>query len=313
METRKPGPQMKAIKNVSARMKHRCRGVYNELGTQNHVQTVLRLGLLYVLFNPPEDSVAVFVSLSLAGLGLLSSSARNVSVLWLAIGAMFYSEICLASDNHDYLFVYWCGLMALVLTGPNKWSEQMVRLHSSILLGLAFSFAVLWKMLLSADYFDGRFFYGTFLFDSRFYHFASAVSLDGGSSITNARVMLRELMNGAMPGNSMVLPVDPSLWNLSIFSTWWTAVVESAIAVCFLFARCSERFRNLRSDLLLYFVWCTYAMAPVAGFGWLVLILGFGQLSDDQKLRRFLYMLSFVLILGYRLLPVSELVRDVSL
>jgi hypothetical protein len=47
----------------------------------------------------------------------------------------------------------------------------------------------------------------------------------------------------------------------------------------------------------------TYGVAPVAGFGWLLAVLGLSQCRQDQILLRSSYVAGFVLILLYAETP----------
>jgi hypothetical protein len=80
--------------------------------------------------------------------------------------------------------------------------------------------------------------------------------------------------------------------------TWWTLLIESAIAITFLAPR---RFAlsKLRDAFLLIFLITTYTSATVVGFGWVLAIMGFAQCSGEAQWRRRLYILAFVLIFLY--------------
>jgi hypothetical protein len=68
--------------------------------------------------------------------------------------------------------------------------------------------------------------------------------------------------------------------------------------------------RVLRHALLLSFCAVTYAFAPVAGFGWLLLAMGLSQCRDPWKLLRVIYVCMFLLVLFYTEVPWAGLLTD---
>ena len=55
----------------------------------------------------------------------------------------------------------------------------------------------------------------------------------------------------------------------------------------------------------------TYAFAPVAGFGWLLLAMGLAQCQDEWTLLRVIYIGMFVLVLFYSEVPWAGLLARV--
>ena len=175
------------------------------------------------------------------------------------------------ADNHIYLLAYWTLAIALALRATDV--SHALSTASRWLLGLAFAFAVLWKVLLSPDYLDGRFFRVTLLTDPRF---AEAAMLIGGLSADELeanRRALDPLPDGAALATPSVVIEPPRLRALAIVSTWGIVLLEVLVAITMLSS--PPRIPvGLRHILLLSFCVITYAFAPVAGFGWLVLVMG---------------------------------------
>jgi hypothetical protein len=75
--------------------------------------------------------------------------------------------------------------------------------------------------------------------------------------------------------------------------------VEGAVAITFLwpFGRMISQWRNAA---LLLFCATTYAVAPVEGFGWLLIAMGITQCDPAWRKTLFLYLAVFLLILFYR-------------
>jgi hypothetical protein len=63
--------------------------------------------------------------------------------------------------------------------------------------------------------------------------------------------------------------------------------------------------------LLLLFCAVTYAFAPVAGFGWLLLSMGTALCRSDQRVLRTAYVGTWLLVLLYSEVPWARAVLDV--
>ena len=88
-------------------------------------------------------------------------------------------------------------------------------------------------------------------------------------------------------------------------STWGVLVIETLVAALMLSrSRLSD---SLRHVALLSFCAVTYAFAPVAGFGWLLLVMGLAQVEARQVWLARLYQLTFLVVLFYDEVPWAEL------
>jgi len=85
-------------------------------------------------------------------------------------------------------------------------------------------------------------------------------------------------------------------------ATVWTVAIEAAVAAAFLWPA-GRGLSRYRDALLLLFCITTFAVAPVAGFGWLLIALGVAQSDLSGQRTRGIYLATFVLILFYRDLP----------
>jgi hypothetical protein len=100
--------------------------------------------------------------------------------------------------------------------------------------------------------------------------------------------------------------VEPTgLRGLALGLTWGGLAIESLIALAFL-APAATRLGRLRHPSLLCFIATIYALAPVAGFGWLLAAMGMAQLDDDQHRLRAAYVAVFVAVLLYAETPLVE-------
>jgi hypothetical protein len=93
------------------------------------------------------------------------------------------------------------------------------------------------------------------------------------------------------------------------FTTWSTLAIETAIAALFLLP-VSPSLQAARHVLLLGFCAVTYAFAPVAGFGWLLLVMGLAVCRTDQRWLGAAYVATYFLILLYSEVPWAGLILD---
>ncbi len=277
-----------------------------------HLEMPLRLTAIALLLRPMGPWFVRPAVLAAAALVLVAPRALRTPAVWAAVSALIVVRIAAdwpLADNHIYLLAYWTLAIALSL-GPPDMSRQLATM-SRWLVGLAFACAVLWKALLSPDFLDGRFFRVTLLTDPRF---AEAALLIGGLSEADLKANRRALVplpDGAALAEPPTVIEPPRLRALAIVSTWGIALLEAAVAVTMLAParRCPAL---LRHALLLGFCLVTYAFAPVAGFGWLLLVMGAAQTDElDVWLRR-AYVATFLAVLFYSEVPWAGLLLDLG-
>lgn len=245
---------------------------------------------------------------ALAILAVLHRPLLRRPGLWLLITlflAAGHLRAWFAVDNHKYLITYWCLALGLSLLASDP--QRALRTNARWLIGLAFLFAVLGK-LLSPDYLSGSFFEGLLLSDGRFFGVASFF---GG-------IPMQELKLGDLARRDLLVfgdlsaPIDlPSSARLGVMAqvlTWWTILIEAAVAVLFLWPedRGPSRWRDAA---LLAFIVTTYPVAPVIGFAWVLAAMG-----TAQSTRRgfpywpVLYVAAYVLVLMSLYFPFARIV-----
>jgi hypothetical protein len=275
--------------------------------------SVLTLTAVILLLRPLDVWwVAPFV-LAAACLSLILRSVRRAPLTWVLVSVLVAIRIVFVwplSDNHIYLLAYWCLAIGLALSGPI--SAATLSASSRWLLGAAFGMAVLWKAVLSPDYVDGRFFRVTLLTDERF---ADASLVFGGLSrdqMAENRTFLEPLPEGAALLEPPAFVEPPRLRAFAAIATWGGLALEALIALLSLIpaeglprrsAAKAGRIQFARHASLLMFCATTYALAPVAGFGWLLATMGLAQCRPDQRTLRGAYVAVFVLILLYSEIP----------
>jgi hypothetical protein len=252
------------------------------------------------------------VVLAAAALVLISPRALRTPAVWATVAGLVAVRIAAdwpLADNHIYLLAYWMLAIALSLRAVD--TSQVLSTTSRWLLGLAFASAVLWKVLLSPDFLDGRFFRVTLLTDPRF---AEAAMLIGGLSeqdLEANRRALAPLPDGAALADPPAVIEPPRLRALAIVSTWGIVLLEAGVALLML-----APWRRIgtwsRHGLLLTFCLVTYAFAPVAGFGWLLLVMGAAQTDEADVWPRRAYVVAFLVVLFYSEVPWAGLLLDLT-
>jgi len=272
------------------------------------VDTALRLTAIALLLRPMGPWFVRPALIAAAALALIYPRALASARLWGAVALLIAFRIAddwPLADNHIYLLAYWALAIALSLRGAAP--PAALAHNSRWLIGLAFACAVLWKAVLAPDFLDGRFFRVTLLTDPRF---GEAAMLIGGLSqeelVANRRA-LSPLPEGAAWQTPPPIVETPRLRALARASTWGILLLEAAVAVAMLASAPAW----IRHALLLVFCLVTYAFAPVAGFGWVLLVMGLTQTSDDDVWLRRLYVATFLVILFYSEVPWAALLLDV--
>ena len=184
------------------------------------------------------------------------------------------------SDNHDYLSALW--FLAVAARSASRDPPGALAHQARRLLGLTFLFATLWKLALSPDFVDGRFFRVTLLTDARFENLAV---LAGGMSWEDWERnddALDELLTAQTPAEESGLVEPPELRRLATLLTLFTGAIEAAIAAAFLW-RPGGRLARARDALLLVFAATTFSFATVRGFGWLLMCLGIAQCEPERR------------------------------
>ena len=77
--------------------------------------------------------------------------------------------------------------------------------------------------------------------------------------------------------------------------TAWTIGLEALIGLGFLVRR-PARLAGIRDYLLLLFIASTYALAPVVGFGWLLVVMGFAQAEGPIRYLHLLYVAALLVL-----------------
>jgi hypothetical protein len=126
------------------------------------------------------------------------------------------------------------------------------------------------------------------------------------------REYLFPLPQGAELVDPPRLVEPPALKRLAHIFTWGSVLIEGAVAFVMLIPL-PVPLRQIRHLLLLGFCVVTFAFAPVAGFGWLILVMGLAQCDPNQRRMRAAYFIAYLLVLLYSEIPWVQLLYNVSL
>ncbi len=222
------------------------------------------------------------------------------AVLVFLVAANFYDRFLI--DNHKYLMTYW--VLAIFLASMNQdpaARDRILAFNGRILLGLCFGFAVFAK-LISSDYLHGGFFRYTLLFDGRFASFTWLATGIDRFALADTKAAAHDLRTAYVLGTDIRQVSIVSSTRLSIlvwFMTCWTMVIESSIAVAFLWPGTNKVFEWGRRYLLWIFLISTYSVALVSGFAWTLTVMGLAQLPKSHARFRIIYILLVAVVLQF--------------
>lgn len=276
----------------------------SELAGMDAFDLSLRLTLLDLLLRPVGDVTVRPLTIAFAALGLLITGQLRSKLIWVPLAVLTGLRVLLdwpLPDNHAYLLFYWCLAVTIALFSRD--SKRCLAFNGKFLIGLAFAFALLWKAVLSGDFMDGRFFSIAMLTDPRFETFTeSLLSLDD-YEMDSLILFVEQHIDGELPARGSDIPaLPPKLHLVSEILTYWTVLIESAVAILFLIPS-RIGVSRLRDAFLILFCVTTYSVATVEGFGWLLIAMGVSQSGERREAVRYLYIAAFLLILVYSYLP----------
>jgi hypothetical protein len=280
-----------------------ARGVVAVLLAADAADLAGRLCLLALLLHPVGDERVRPALLALCALGLLAPPALRSAWLWLGLAGLAGARVLLdwpMSDNHAYLLGYWC--LAFAVSACSRERGAALARNARLLVGLTFAFATLWKVGLSPDFMDGRFFRVSLVTDGRLDAFGRLAGGLDPERFSEIRGFLVQHVDGRLAPPVEVPDLPERYVGVAWAATLGTATLEAALAVTFLWPARSRR-TPLRHALLLLFCATTYAVAPVEGFGWLLVSMGVAQCGPEERGARLGYLTAFGAILAFAALP----------
>ncbi len=242
------------------------------------VELCSRLTLMLLVLYPPTGGFTRPALLALALVAALSSRLRGNAVFWLVVTLVVVQSNLsnwTTADNHKHLLGYWCLALACCRISPDP--NRALAEGARWLLVAVFGWAVLWKVI-SPDFLDGSFFHATLLTDDRFKAIATALGDYGPTMIEQNDTARDALIAFGGDLQSVTLATNSRIAHLASFFTISAIVLELAIACLFSMPRARIGAVRAGADAaLVLFLVTTYAVAPVAGFGSTLAILGLAQ------------------------------------
>ncbi len=279
-----------------------------QLSQKNTADISAQLTLLTLLFTQVGNAFTRPFILSLAAVGLLSTQLRKQSLLWLSLffltGYRVIDQWPMA-DNHAYLLALWC--LTVFLYVYRESSPRILANNARILIGLVFLLASFQK-LSAADYLNGTFFRYLFLTDDRFEDFAILFGNISYQQIDDARKLLDAYQFSPALSHGEIVPQSAEFHVLAIIATWWNVLDQVIVACCFLSPINSLLYKS-RDFVLLVFCITTYAVAPVPGFGWLLISMAIAQCESGPRVY-IAHFITFFLILFYYQVHWAKLLVD---
>jgi hypothetical protein len=279
-----------------------------DLGRGDAPQLAARLTLLTLLLSPIGALDLRAWVLALAAAGLLAPRLASSPALWLALAALAALRVVgdwPMSDNHAWLLAIWCLALALAFRDADP-GERLAR-DARVLVGAVFALATLQKALISPDYLDGTFFRWLLATDARFESLGELLGRDAADLARTRAFLDGPLGEARVPDAAFV--ETPALRIAAQVLTWATLAIEAGVALAFL-APARRVPAALRDGALLAFCAGTYAIAPVAGFGWLLLSMGVAQSGGPRS--RWLHLAAFALLVFHREVPWFELLARLA-
>ena len=254
---------------------------------------------LVVVFGFDDASFRIASQLALLAV-LLHRPLLGNPVLWAilaSVGTLTLVQQWYAADNHKYLLVYWLWVMMLASLYEERRSDLLL-FNARFFLVFIFLGAALQKYL-SARYMSGEMFEVLLLLDERFRAFGHLVGID--KSLADAAVLSFATLKSPLTeviDNQILLPATDRSRLVAVAITWYDLLVQVVIGALFLANR--RRCDLIAHTALLFFIFTTYLPAPVFGFGWTLVILGFTLTKDRLPGMAIAYFLACIAVLLYQ-------------
>jgi hypothetical protein len=277
-----------------------------ELGRLEPAVLAARLTLVCLLLAPVGLFDVRAALLVLAAAGLLAPALAVWAPFWWLAAALLGVRVVYdwpLPDNHAYLLACWC--VALAAACASEAPSALLARNARLLVGAAFALAVVQKVLVSPDFLDGTFFRWVLADDPRFEQLGRLLGRDG-AALESTRALLRTPPGTPPPAGASFFET-PALRLAASLLTGATLALETWVAAAFL---APPRLvpGAARDAGLLVFCVLTYAIAPVSGFGWMLVAMGVAQSASAKA--RWLFLAVFALITFYEEVPWLEALAD---
>jgi len=197
-------------------------------------------------------------------------------------------------NNHDFLIFYWVGICLLTCFQKNK--RSYISNNARNLIVLVFSFASFWKFT-TPQYRSGANIKTLSVVDSRINVIPIALNDMTKQDILYENRLLDMLRYD--PDNKIlrVSRQDQGQMSFSIYMyiSWLVILGEFLIALLFLLSKFINTFKKIAHYVFISFIFITYQVVPISGFSFILSILGFATLNEENKLINNLYYITMLL------------------
>src|SRR5262245_39533425 len=167
---------------------------------------------------------------ALFALGVVYRRWLAAPAFWYVVATLLGTTVYLnweSSDNHKYLFVYWCLALCSAFSLPEEQRSAALATSSRWLIGLCMLLAAAWKLAMP-DYRDASFFQFSLLADERLSHFATLAIGIPQQTLAENRLLEALLREGHLigaPVHSVMLGGSSSAVTISWLMTCWTVLI----------------------------------------------------------------------------------------
>lgn len=234
-----------------------------------------------------------------AGVVLLWPRGARRPWVWWAMAALMAAALSsswMLVDNHVFLATYWLVAIAAALTAPAAHRERALAQAACWLLGLTMLFATVHK-LRTPEYLSGDFFHLTFLTETRFAPLGFVLGEDLAQLATANAERLTTLKGDPSAGPIVLRTGGPAIRELARAMSWVVLVFELLLAVLWLVRTETRLGRYARHGALIAFALGTYVIAPVPGFGGILMILGLADTRPGEGALRASYLATLLYVL----------------
>jgi hypothetical protein len=262
---------------------------------QSRYSIILKLSLLFI-FSFTDSEHALDIPLKILALYMIISNRLFLDKsLWLIL-MLFHLLILFLQwdyiDNHKYISIYW--LLACYLSLYSSKPLEHLQFNAKVLIGTVFIVATFQKII-GGQYTDGSFLHFTFITDGRFEIPIGLWADLPMNLLPENQAAMDDLRSFPNIVQDIKLHTANSIKHLARFVSYWTLIVEFLIGFLFLYSIKSDRLRQFKDYVLMYFMLSTYSIVMVSGFNYLLILLGFSQTIEKQKSASTLYIIGLMI------------------
>lgn len=268
---------------------------------EGFLTVVTSLTLATLVFHGFHHAYFVIPFQLLAVAFLVVPSLQRNGTFWFLVACFSGAAVWLNwayADNHKYLLFFWTVVLFLAFEQPEDQRPGLVRQGAHYLLFFTMAMAVVQKTL-APDYLSGEFFTFALMTDGRFTAFTSLVTGATPDMLAENQALYRQALDPVNAGAALpALSAGEGMRRLASVITWVNYLDQLAIAVLLLLPL-TAGWQVVKHLLLMAFIVPVYLIAPVIGFGWLIIIWGYCLVPERIAYMRAGYVGLFLLLCLY--------------